>query len=407
MQINQIKLRSWRQFDQVDIKLHPRLTILAGENGTGKTTLLNLINHHFGWATHLVGHTQGKSADASQYRENSDNETFENIGEIVYANDQRANLLVPIDEKREFPIYLENPPQISGVHIPSHRPVFNAQPLKSISIEDLSRKTSFEKYATVAQQRYNGVSRSSSEINVIKETLFAAGILGYDNGVFEGLGSARELWEGFQDVLSITLPENMGFEKLILKDQNIWLKTQSDIFPLDGVSGGIAAIIDIVWQIYTYGSNMPFVVTIDEPENHLHPVMQRTLLSRLTSAFPLAQFVIASHNPLIINSESESFVYLLKFKETHKTESLWLEDLDHTSSPEEILYQVLGLNSIIPVWAENRMAEIIARYKNLDVNPDRIREFKQELKAAGLGKYISLSLTNWLNRKSVDVADLE
>jgi predicted ATP-binding protein involved in virulence len=44
-----ITLQRWRQFRNIEINFHPRLTVLTGANGADKTTLLNLVSRHFGW----------------------------------------------------------------------------------------------------------------------------------------------------------------------------------------------------------------------------------------------------------------------------------------------------------------------------------------------------------------------
>jgi predicted ATPase len=38
-----LRIEGWRQFDNVDIELHPRLTVLTGANGAGKTSLLRIF----------------------------------------------------------------------------------------------------------------------------------------------------------------------------------------------------------------------------------------------------------------------------------------------------------------------------------------------------------------------------
>jgi len=38
-----IRLHQWRQFDQIDIDFHPRLTVLTGANGSGKSTILSIL----------------------------------------------------------------------------------------------------------------------------------------------------------------------------------------------------------------------------------------------------------------------------------------------------------------------------------------------------------------------------
>jgi len=40
-------VRDWRQFREVDVGFDPRLTVLTGANGAGKTALLRILARHF------------------------------------------------------------------------------------------------------------------------------------------------------------------------------------------------------------------------------------------------------------------------------------------------------------------------------------------------------------------------
>jgi predicted ATPase len=53
-----LMLGGWRQFDDIDLDLSRRLTIVTGANGAGKTTILNLLIQHFGWASQFVARAQ-------------------------------------------------------------------------------------------------------------------------------------------------------------------------------------------------------------------------------------------------------------------------------------------------------------------------------------------------------------
>lgn len=107
----------------------------------------------------------------------------------------------------------------------------------------------------------------------------------------------RELidwFKGFENVLRILMPQTIGFEKISIRNYEIVLVTQSGDFMLDAVSGGIAALVDLGWQIYNLAnSEEEIVVLIDEVENHLHATMQRSVLPDLLEAFPNVQFVIS------------------------------------------------------------------------------------------------------------------
>lgn len=113
----------------------------------------------------------------------------------------------------------------------------------------------------------------------MKETLIALAAFGYGNNIIDQDAESLATFSGFQEVLRKILPPSLGFVRLGVRLPEVVLITQSGDFSLDAVSGGIASLIDLGWQIFMYASSdTPFAVTIDEPENHLHPELQRTVL---------------------------------------------------------------------------------------------------------------------------------
>src|SRR6185312_14077307 len=109
------------------------------------------------------------------------------------------------------------------------------------------------------------------------------------------------------------MPSWVGFRGFTARDNEVTLATESGTFPIDAVSGGIAAIIDLTWQTFAFSRTVSgrFIVLIDEPENHLHPQMQRNILYNLVRAFPRAQFIVASHAPMVVTSVRDSALYAL------------------------------------------------------------------------------------------------
>jgi predicted ATP-dependent endonuclease of OLD family len=44
-----LELNNWRQFEAIDIRFGTQTTVVTGANGCGKTSILTVLGHHFGW----------------------------------------------------------------------------------------------------------------------------------------------------------------------------------------------------------------------------------------------------------------------------------------------------------------------------------------------------------------------
>lgn len=298
-----------------------------------------------------------------------------------------------------YNVQIENQQQIQGIHIPSHRPNYKYQNVPNISTIAISKQNAYNNYRSVKKQRYQGGNVSKSETYFIKETLISLATFGYGNEIVSKNEEAIRLFEGFQNVLKNVLPPKLGFEKLTIRIPEVILVTKSGEFAIDAVSGGIASIIDLAWQIFMFeNTGKPFLVTFDEPENHLHPEMQKSLLPNFLKAFPQAQFIIASHNPFIISSVPESKVYVLNYNEQNKVQSILLDNIEKSGSANEILRDVLGIDSTKPEWVNTQIDSIIEKYSNKGITPDNINEFKSELKKIGLDKFVHTSVADLIQK---------
>ena len=169
------------------------------------------------------------------------------------------------------------------------------------------------------------------------------------------------------------------------------LITDSGDFMLDAVSGGVSAIIDLAWQIFTFANDekQSLTVLIDEIENHLHPEMQRSILPNLISAFPNIQFIVTTHSPLIVGSVKNSNVYAFRHKRIGDTKivKVYNEKLDLVNKAKtatEVLNEVLGVPFTMPLWVEAKLNEIISKYTVQGISEDTFDKMRAELKDIGL-----------------------
>ncbi len=61
----------------------------------------------------------------------------------------------------------------------------------------------------------------------------------------------------------------------------------------------------------------PAIVLVDEIDLHLHPQWQRKIFHHLTSIFPQTQFIVTAHSPLIVQSAKNANIVLLKWNGDH------------------------------------------------------------------------------------------
>ncbi|RUT06203.1 hypothetical protein DSM106972_034090 [Dulcicalothrix desertica PCC 7102] len=374
MTFRYLELNTWRQFQHVKLDFHDNLTILTGANGSGKTTILNILGYHYNWHVNFVSTPQRDKvtgiirylSDAFAHK-NQQSLTTHSIGQIAYTNGSVAQLQVPAETNQQYSINITNQQTISGLHIPSHRPTYSYQPVTSIPTQ----------------------VRNKQQSQITKESLMSLAIFGTGNDYVKSDENARLAFKGFQEVLKKVLPPKLGFKRISIEVPEVLLETDSGNFSLDAVSGGVASILDMAWRIFMYSpEGNKFVCTIDEPENHLHPELQQSLLPNLINAFANVQFIIATHNPFMISAVYDSNVYILDYNQEHKVESEKLETVDKAGTANEILRDVLGLPFTIPLWAEAKLKSIVNKYAEKGVSEETIDELEAELAAAGLENII-------------------
>ncbi|HOW86446.1 MAG TPA: AAA family ATPase [Candidatus Aminicenantes bacterium] len=392
---NNIKLNYWRQFNDINLDFDQRMTVLTGENGTGKTTILNILSRHFGWNLYLISTPSPCNSRTRQFwtdvweRLSSDNEIRPGsieVGSITYSSGKECKLMVPPKmENAKYNIKYSNQEQIPGLHVPSHSPAFAYRRIENIPTDPKTSQQQYQQYQQGLQQLFQE-EQSRNPGGMLKQSLVAMAVFGYGNEAVVGNQEYRRIFIEFQDVLRILLPKSLGFSRLEIRMPDVVLVTESGDFSLDAASGGIGALFSIAWQIFMYGIDKgSFVVTIDEPESHLHPSMQRELLPNLIKAFPQTQFIIATHSPFIVTSTPEARVYALMFNKAKRVDSRYLEAVDLSGTANETLREILGVPISVPVWVEERFNRIIMKYIDLELTKNSLEELKSELNAQALG----------------------
>ncbi len=445
--LKRLKVFGWRQYKYIDIEFHPRLTILTGSNASGKSTLLNIVNRHlssyggssYTWSSIQVGTpqliTSGPGAGGTAYLPDywkpfyrkgvapkpeespatvhdafwadyqDPTEPVQEIGAIDYTDSDHALITVHSVVGRIYTLNISGQREVLGIPIPAYRPPFSykAFPSDAFSFKPKDRRTIRDDYIKGLACLYKGEEPVFLPGSFIKDVLISSAILGSGMGPVPVDRGSLDLLRAFETIMGQVLPRSLGFIALEFQDFEIMLRTKSGNFLLDGVSGGLASIISIAWLLFLVASDdLPLTVTFDEPENHLHPEMQKTIIPSLMAAFPKIQFIVSTHSPFVACSVADSSVYALKYDESGTVESHRLDFIEKAGTANEILRDVLGLDNTFPLWVEDKLNSILGEFKGKDITQDSLTKLIDRLNEVGLGKYIPPSLDEILEERSTN-----
>lgn len=396
-----INLSGWRQFDNIEIDFSSNITVLTGPNGCGKTTILNVLARHFGWNINFISSPyyekkSGKKLWSDLMREfeneidTSVNQT--EVGEIEYSNGGKCKLIVPLQKQAQYQLQYQNEIGITGLNIPSHRPIMGYFQIQNIPTNPKTNQQQYDEFKQLQFQAYGSDNVRNPGV-VLKQSLIALALFGAGNEHVQANLEYRTLFDEFQNILRVVLPTSIGFKRLEIRSPDIVLITETGDFPLDAMSGGVSAIFGMAWQIHIYGADKPgCTVIIDEPENHLHPSMQREFLTLLRRAFPKYRFIVSTHSPFIVSSDPEASVYGLIYNENKKIISRKLTHADLTGSPNKILREILDVPTTLPLWVEDKIRSVLEKYESVSDTEDKAGQIIKDLKELGLDD----SLTDFL-----------
>lgn len=162
---------------------------------------------------------------------------------------------------------------------------------------------------------------------------------------------------------------------------------------IDKLSSGnlylIQRLVSLLGQMYAVYSLLghkledlcktPGLLMIDEAENHLHPKWQKTFLNSILEIFPNLQIIVTTHSPFIVSSVENARIYVCKSMGDHAI--IVDETAEYSNKPiEEIL-----LSPIFNTQPFNsEITDLIAQRKLAIETNDTVKKTAIEAKLKGI-----------------------
>lgn len=333
MKIESLKIKNVGGISKLTLdKFHPNLNIICGENGIGKTNILDSIAHCFSMHSNYI---LRKKADSEK---GFINIKTDNIPESPYtfkissfeSRDHVGNESPFLD--KTFNSFLSNSENL--IYFKTER-LFPHKWIERLNIYDLKRDHLYN---------LDGVSIDLAKDWFIKNELLSSQKYTKDNDK-----NSIELAKRAFGLLN----QSYTFSAL-RQDMEIYVNTPTGVIPYEYLSSGFKTCISIVWGIIREVQirfpdidvkDFKGVVLIDEIELHLHPEWQGKICTTLVTLFPEIQFFITTHSPHVVQTAEADQVIALS------GQNGYLEKRTLDIAPngfkgwtiEEILMDVMGM----------------------------------------------------------------
>jgi predicted ATP-binding protein involved in virulence len=320
--------------ESYDLKLDGKNLIISGNNGSGKTKLLERI-HEFikkSLSSHNLHTAKQFHEDRISYQ-NQLQFNARGTGNYDYLVSEIKRLESDISELNNFDISYNDILEFR-VAVKERTSIIRFFPaIREANIINDGKISSLKSLL----EEYNIAQKNNFKIEA--GTYFERYIVTLWNHalVSRGVGNDADSERVFNTIKSIDCDLKSLFEDdsirmdFDLDELKIYLlQDGKEPFGLNQLSSGFSSILSIYTDLLIKAEldqipkdDMTGIVLIDEIDAHLHVTLQKKVFSFFSSSFPNIQFIITTHSPFVIQSVSDAIIFNLSTLEQMEDLSLY------------------------------------------------------------------------------------
>ncbi|QNH97485.1 MULTISPECIES: AAA family ATPase [Shewanella] len=411
MKIEQVSLKNFRCFEQLDVTFHPQMTVLIAPNGAGKSTILDAVA--VAVSPYVAAFDLGKGrpiakSDARYLRKEqmTSSEQMFPVEITARFNEpacqiKRAltgiNNKTTIKEASELAAYGESlmsqVRNLQDVNLPlvayygTSRLWLEHRNMDRKAVVSASRSMGYEDCLTPA-------SNFKQLQQWFTKATFAELQQQQMTDVYQGY-SLKEQIAGIQAAIDSVLQPASGwlnFHYSFSHEELAMSHPEQGILPVELLSDGVRAMVslvaDLAWRCGKLNPQFGALATkktrgivlIDEVDMFLHPAWQQQVLGALQQAFPQVQFIVTTHSPQVLTTIDKDCIRLFRQSPENnisRTEVVTPQWQTKGVGSADVLASIMGIDpvpSVPEALALSRYKQMIEMDQLSSSDADQLRE---------------------------------
>lgn len=333
--LNSLELYEFRRYRKLFVEFEPDLTVIIGENGAGKTSIVESIARLLSWfgsrivkansnGLHVLEsdintHAKDYAQVVGSFSLNEKTSFEMSMVKAVagWAGDVSSDLIVSTQLGGLYRLLVADEKN-SNVQLPvfAYYAVERASGNYSRVVDEKNMKAFFA-------SRFNGYKELSGAS--AKVDSFLARYVELFNLAESAAGDYKVKLQLVKDAIESAVPyiNNLSVDRSSGRTE-VKLDNFGDQIDFSQLSQGqktLAALVgDLALRMLTLNPAMvnPLhaqgIVLIDEIELHLHPQLQQSVLLSLTKTFESVQFIVTTHSPHVLSTVDKRCIRILGFE---------------------------------------------------------------------------------------------
>lgn len=362
--LTKLSLHNFRRYGHLDIELDEKLTVIVGENGVGKTSIVDATAALLSWfaSRFIKANSNGSRildsdihvaapdyAEAAGYFQLNDNTKFnlslvrpvagwtgEASSELQAATllGRLYRLLAQNDSEQELPVFACYPVDRSGLDTPqsiSESRLTNQFNQRFNTYNDIVRGPArhghfLEQYLILNNLAESGNPMHSQQLKQVNQAIETAVPNISNLHIDRSSGKAEIKLDNFGNRLNFTQ---------LSQGQKILAATVGDL-ALRMI--GLNPQMDN--PLHAQG-----IVLIDEIDLHLHPGLQQKVMPGLQATFPNLQWIITTHSPHVLSTVDANCIRRIEFDGHEATATKPVFQTKGVISAD-VLEQIMGTHAV-------------------------------------------------------------